>query len=250
MTLRPISVAGLVVFAATTFLSWSNHALHVVLLSNSLRLALCIAFLLIGSALGALAGKSVARLLFVAAITLTSGFMFLVGLWLVVAFVAALGLLLAVVATIRAPWRQRALGAMVLFASIVAGAAVGTPLGLRTWETRLAGVARSGAPLVEAIQAFQREAGVPPMNLADLVPRYLEAVPDTGLSGMGGGATWLYRTAPFLVDTEKRRFGGNAWVLEVQTGTRGRGYLEMIYLPDQKYPAKVTRVGGWAITPW
>jgi FAD/FMN-containing dehydrogenase len=143
-----------------------------------------------------------------------------------------------------------ALGATVLFAATVAGAVVGTPLGLKTWRNRLAGVAQSSAPLVRAIRACQRDVGVPPSDLADLVPRYLDAVPGTGLSGMVGGANWLYKRAPFLADTEKHRYGGNGWVLEVQTGMRGRGYLEMIYLPDQKYAAKVTRVGEWAMVPW
>ena len=63
---------------------------------------------------------------------------------------------------------------------------VGIRLGHKPgWELRMRGfeqVAENGKPLVAAITKFERDHGYPPMELGQLQPDYLKAVPGTGLA--------------------------------------------------------------------
>ena len=58
----------------------------------------------------------------------------------------------------------------------------GAPLGRWAIERHLADVERAAAPLLAAVESFEADNGKPPINADLLVPRYLDAIPATGLA--------------------------------------------------------------------
>jgi hypothetical protein len=109
-----------------------------------------------------------------------------------------------------------------------------------TWgkQIRMAGMAacaeRSKA-LVDAIKRFERDHAAPPHALADLVPAYLDVVPDTGMKG--------YPEYNYFVGNEaKGRFVDNPWALSINTYVF-MNFDSLIYLPRQNYPE--SGCGGW-----
>lgn len=66
-------------------------------------------------------------------------------------------------------------------------------------------LAERSMPLVEAVKAFEKAEGHPPMKLDDLVPSYLDAVPSTGLAA--------YPHYEIHMGEESSMWKGNPWVL-------------------------------------
>jgi hypothetical protein len=93
-----------------------------------------------------------------------------------------------------------------------------------------------GAPLVKAIQAYEADTGKPPASLQVLVPRYLVAIPTTGLD-----ASPDYR---YDVNQEPRR-----WRLSVRM--EKLGFKHMRFDPSRQYEIPVAELsGGWVmVTP-
>ncbi|MBI5834521.1 MAG: hypothetical protein HZB16_19660, partial [Armatimonadetes bacterium] len=85
---------------------------------------------------------------------------------------------------------------------------------------RLDDLGRRSQPLIDAVRAYERDYGEPPATLADLVPKYLPAVPRTGLIGYpdyqydpGVGQQWRYDLADGAGQlVVSRRHGGRYWV--------------------------------------
>lgn len=102
-------------------------------------------------------------------------------------------------------------------------------------------IAERSRPLVDAIERYLRDNGVPPPSLEALVPRYLSAVPDTGMRA--------YPRYEYEIDPEY--WHGNPWVLYIKTPNIGLNFDRFIYLPLQNYDAFANirafeRMGDWA----
>jgi hypothetical protein len=113
-------------------------------------------------------------------------------------------------------------------------------------QKRMATVPTTAAPLVAAIEAFEREQHRLPERLDDLVPRYVVAIPSTGF---GGHQEWHYAAPPRTTGhPDDEIYGTNRWVLALYVGARPFPSYRMLYLPDQQYPSTAGRVGTWAYT--
>lgn len=90
-------------------------------------------------------------------------------------------------------------------------------------------------PLVRAIHEFEKERGAPPQALTELVPRYLAAVPGTGLAA--------YPDFELLSGEKAAGHEGNPWVLSVRTPSGGINFDGLYYYPKQNYPER--KGGDW-----
>ncbi len=105
-----------------------------------------------------------------------------IGLFLPFASLSALvGIVVGLVAVIKKRHRARGARLFGLSIAVAAGTAVGMWLGPIHKIERIRQVATSDMPLVPAIHAFERDQGRPPENLTELVPRYIPAIPFTGM---------------------------------------------------------------------
>lgn len=98
-------------------------------------------------------------------------------------------------------------------------------------------------PLVHAIESYERERGSLPESLEDLVPAYLDAIPDTGMGA--------YPAFDYLVMEDAAMWLDNAWVLRLHTTIGGINFDQFMYFPNQQYPAQIggnrlERLGEWA----
>jgi len=102
-------------------------------------------------------------------------------------------------------------------------------------------LAQRSRPLIEAIQAYEREHGRPPPTLNDLVPNYLPSIPETGMAS--------YPQYRYCVGNEDS-YEGNPWVLEVFTSSGILNFDTFFYYPKQNYDSRhgdaLERVGDWA----
>jgi hypothetical protein len=106
-------------------------------------------------------------------------------------------------------------------------------------EARIAGLrhaARAGAPLVEAIQRYQRDHGKPPEDLKALVPEYIPAIPRTGI--------WISPNYRY-----SRYKDPQAWELGVHCPRGMIDFSEYRYShpPVEFIPSRshAAQVGGW-----
>ena len=89
-------------------------------------------------------------------------------------------------------------------------------------------------PLIEAIEAYVDENGVAPSSLDELVPRYLAAVPSTGMAAYP--AYDLFHHA-----------SGDDWALQISTcgGTLDlHWWTRLVYLPSGAYAQYAEAIGG------
>lgn len=103
-------------------------------------------------------------------------------------------------------------------------------------------LAGRSVPLVEAIKKFETDQGRPPSTLEELVPKYLAAVPKTGMGA--------YLEYAYLVGEEAQCYEGNPWVLIVHT-PRGYSSDMFVYFPNGNYPeyaysSHLERIEDWA----
>ncbi|HEY0156521.1 MAG TPA: hypothetical protein VGF28_04435 [Thermoanaerobaculia bacterium] len=129
------------------------------------------------------------------------------------------------------PWTRRVADAVAMFCFVyfVVGV-LGAVAERRMRMDAFAQLARRSEPLVAAIHAFEDDHGRPPASLAELVPRYLPAVPQTR---MGAYPHYVYET-------------GNEWLLRVPASTGPMNFDAFVYYPEQRYGRSGTRVGKWA----
>lgn len=135
--------------------------------------------------------------------------------------------------------------ALVVVACLYLGQRLSQPLKRHALQ---ATVARA-EPLVAAIRRFEAETGKPPLELTELVPKYLAAIPTPGLN-----------SSPEFYYTRAKRYEylhDNDWVIKVHPPFSGfnlaaiRYHGEVIYLPKQNYDVLTSdsileRIGTWA----
>jgi len=80
-------------------------------------------------------------------------------------------------------------------------------------------VGKRAEPLVVAIEAFAAQSGRPPEDLAELVPRYLQEIPTTGLGSWDGAFEYEARVG--------------RWALSVPAPTGALASL--VYDPDERH---------------
>ena len=134
-----------------------------------------------------------------------------------------------------------ALKALLLCSAVAAGDVGGCVRGQRDRMRYTARAVAAAQPLTQALHSFERDAGRPARMLSELVPRYIAAVPGTG---MGGYTNWRY-----LVGSDA--YEGNSWVLCIRMTGPGISFDQVLYFPNQRYPASccggaLERVGAWA----
>jgi hypothetical protein len=112
------------------------------------------------------------------------------------------------------------------------------------WFFRSRAVARvvhNASTLTNAVRAYSAAHGSPPPNLGALVPRFLAAVPSTG---MGAYPSFEYRVGPQAPPNEQ-------WALTVSTSLGILNWDILLYLPSGEYPTegyggRLERFGDWA----
>jgi hypothetical protein len=117
----------------------------------------------------------------------------------------------------------------VVIAALFVPAFVGS-IRLRSFGFYLA--ARRAAPIVAAVERYVADRGGPPVNLGDLVPAYLPALPSR-----------LPDLRIIVGDKAREEFGGNDWVLFTIVSSGLINWDQFIYYPNQQYPR--TGHGGW-----
>ena len=102
-------------------------------------------------------------------------------------------------------------------------------------------LAERSMPLVNVVRAYETAEGHPPKSLEELVPKYLDSVPSTGLAA--------YPNYEIHMGEESSMWKGNPWVLCVPVG-RGLNFDLFLYFPNQNYPpderSAFERMGDWA----
>jgi hypothetical protein len=144
-------------------------------------------------------------------------------------------LFLIPVALIGLPFRATRLVALATLSALAVHVASSMLIGPRLhewWVQRLTPVVQRAGPLLGAIQQFEQEHGAPPTKLEALIPRYLPAVPGTGLAG--------YPAYEYEVDSDGR------WTLSVDVSHGVLDWTHLVYNPLQTYPPRARRLGEWA----
>lgn len=104
-------------------------------------------------------------------------------------------------------------------------------------------LAERSEALVVAIRAYTSQHGRPPDSLYDLVPGYLDLIPNTG---MGAYPTYEYQPC------KEDECDGNPWKITVFTPSGGINFDMFFYYPLQNYPSLfwgdngVERIRDWA----
>lgn len=104
--------------------------------------------------------------------------------------------------------------------------------------------AQRNNPIISAIYEFEKENQGPPKSLDDLVPKYLDEIPTTGMAAY---PEYEYHTGQEARD----QYQDNPWALSVFTPSGGINFDMMLYLPRQNYPERgyggsLERIGDWA----
>jgi hypothetical protein len=99
-------------------------------------------------------------------------------------------------------------------------------------------------PLISAVRRFEAENKRPPTSLAELVPKYLAVIPNTGMAAY---PEYEYVTG----DQALENYDGNPWAVWVDTPSGGINWDILIYYPKQNYPRRghggsLERVKDWA----
>ena len=139
--------------------------------------------------------------------------------------------------------RTFALGSLAASAAVLLSLYLGSNLGSRVRMAAFQRLAERSASLVQAVRSYEVQHGTPPPDLAALVPKFLPAIPGTGLAA--------YPSYEYLAGEKAARFDGNPWVLVVSTPSGGINFDTFMYFPLQNYPetgygGSLERVLDWA----
>ncbi|HVX11240.1 MAG TPA: hypothetical protein VHC22_08680 [Pirellulales bacterium] len=110
----------------------------------------------------------------------------------------------------------------------------GIILGQKVRTAGMRAFAQRSRPLIAAIEQYRRDHSAPPRSLDDLVPDYLPQVPSTGMMA--------YPEYHYYAGEAKIAYAGNPWALSVATPSGGINFDQILYFPNQNYPA--TGYGG------
>jgi hypothetical protein len=165
-------------------------------------------------------------------------------IYILPAIVAVLALPVLPVAAVSRKYRASALRLLVLSAVLVASTFAGAIVGQHVRMRGMGAMADRSAALTSAIERYERDNGVAPAALEDLVPGYLAEVPSTGMMA--------YSRYRYLAGhAAEKQYQGNPWVLRVYTPSGGINFDTMLYFPNQNYPKQgyggtLELVGDWA----
>jgi hypothetical protein len=155
----------------------------------------------------------------------TSGWDLLVALlWLLAVLCLPAGVIGAV---LTKNWRPGVLTLVVGVAFLLGGSAGHSSGSGERWVA-METIAERSRPIINAIQAYEREHGCPPATLEVLIPKYLRKLPDTGVAAYPG---YDYRADADVI------VGQNPWRLSISTSAGFMSFDRMIYLPRQNYEA-------------
>lgn len=157
---------------------------------------------------------------------------------------AGLFVLWRVIRTLGRNNGKLALGWMVLVLICFLSCIVGFRLSRDSRMQGMSEFAERSQALITAIKEFDQDQGQPPESLADLVPTYLSAVPETGMPAY---PEYVY----YAGNEAQKRYVGNSWALIVNTPFVCLNWDQMLYFPQQnysevRYSAGLERVGDWA----
>ena len=162
--------------------------------------------------------------------------------WLfgLVLFVALLSMPIAVVCLASPRLRGRAANWVISLVALIVSSfsAARTANAIRMHGFALA--AERAAPLVAAIERYERDHGMPPVIFSALVPRYILAIPD-GLPPL----------ELITGDRARQQYRGNEWVLVASVPQGFINFDQFMYFPNGDYPdhgygGSIERVAGWA----
>ena len=143
-------------------------------------------------------------------------------------------------------WRRKAwrwgikwIGSYLL---MIAAVLAGMRTGVKFQEAGYERFVKESAPLVAALEKFTTEQGHPPATLAELVPKYLPAVPQPSI---GIRSEYGYRSGG-------QALAENPWALQVSVPTMGIDIDQFHYFPKQNYAEKfpvgrMKFLDGWGI---
>lgn len=156
-------------------------------------------------------------------------------------FVATFAIPLAVLVL---PFSQRRRSVATVLVCSIVYACLGYWFFSYSWTIRRHGfeqLAESSQPLIDGIERFIADKGRPPVDLAELTPRYLPSVPTTGMPAY----------PEYRYSTDADRWDGNPWVVYVNCSSGGINFDMFVYFPRQNYPRRgyggsLSRIGKWA----
>jgi hypothetical protein len=164
----------------------------------------------------------------------TGTFLVIVGIALLIVFAGIAYALLA------ASWRPFSLS-IIAFGIMIFGFYPGIASHSYLRKEAFVQLASRSAALVDAIAAYERDAGMPPSNLTALVPKYLSEVPRTGMAAY---PDYEYELGSGMC------LDSNAWNVSVLAGDV-LNFDMFFYCPKRDYPSRiggdwVEPVGDWA----
>jgi hypothetical protein len=163
------------------------------------------------------------------------------GMWyaLILVFPIMLALLLLPIFGLAAVFRRVRRMALYGVTAAIVWVLTGLAAGSLAETVRMSGMRRLAERsmiVVHAIERYEAECGTPPNRLDELVPKYLNVVPKTGLDA--------YPEYELMTGSAAAYYENNPWVLLVSTSSGGINFDVLAYFPRQNYPA-VGQSGWW-----
>jgi hypothetical protein len=170
--------------------------------------------------------------------------LWLIGLLSLPILITALGIPILIICLFFRGIRHMAIVGLIFCIGFSSSTFVGLKIGQQIRMTAFHRLAERSETLIEAITTYQKENGKPPSQLEDLIPRFFNSVPKTGIAA--------YPNYEYHSDEETRKnYHGNTWVLLVFTPSGGINFDMFMYFPNQNYPEKgyggfIERISDWA----
>ena len=92
-------------------------------------------------------------------------------------------------------------------------------------------LAERSRPLISAVRRFEVDHERPPASLDELIPKYLVAIPNTGMAAY---PEYEYVTG----DKALEHYDGNPWAVWVDSPSGGINWDIFLYYPKQNYPQR------------
>lgn len=165
-------------------------------------------------------------------------------MFLIIPFLAALvTLIVAPFSLFRHQYRLMAARLLILAFVVATSTFGGFKLAARVREAAFHDLAQRSASLLQAIRSYESRYGVPPKDLAALVPDFLPSIPGTGMAA--------YPDYDYHAGEKSARYDGNPWVVSVFTPTGLINFDQFVYFPLQNYPqdncvGRFERIADWA----
>ncbi|MEK7781354.1 MAG: hypothetical protein AAB370_07625 [Verrucomicrobiota bacterium] len=161
----------------------------------------------------------------------------------VLAFAAFVGIVVCPFLLLSKRRRRNALLGLLSSVAFLSSFIVGASVEQRIRHDAFLNLVERSTPLIQAIQAYEKKHGLPPVSLAALVPEFLSAVPGTEIGA--------YPEYKYVTGEKAKRFENNPWALYIFTPSGGINFDQFLYFPLQNYPERgfggwLERIGDWA----